>query len=185
MCCFSDKLSSANLCEPPRLRRLMVFTSSLNRGGRRGSQSSRAANKTREKEFLAKTQRSAERPQRKTCQKNKTPRGCFAEVLLRLAPLRSSDFMRLHQDPTILYFSNVQLPHHQAKRRALEDEGRRSLSRTQKGLLIWSGCALAGAEAIKHVSLSETASTAVGAVELILAIATGIAFGLTVSKRGA
>ena len=59
------------------------------------------------------------------------------------------------------------------------------MTRTQKGLLIWSVCALAGAEAIKYVSLSETASTAVGAVELILAIATGVAFGLSVSKPNA
>ena len=50
-------------------------------------------------------------------------------------------------------------------------------------LLLWSVLALGGAYAIKHVPLSETASTIVGAIELILAVATGVAFGLTVSHR--
>jgi len=59
------------------------------------------------------------------------------------------------------------------------------MTKLQKGLLVWSVCALAGAEAIKHVPLSETVSTTIGAAELVLAIATGIVFGLSVSKRGA
>ena len=85
-----------------------------------------------------------------------------------------------HRDPPVHCFPiKGRLPN----RRQILNE--RILTRTQKGLLIWSVFALAGAEAIKHVSLSETASTAVGAVELILAIATGIAFGLSVSKSKA
>lgn len=52
-----------------------------------------------------------------------------------------------------------------------------ALSKAQKGLLAWSAGFLLLAEAVKRVRIEGRAATIVGLVELLLAIATGIAFG--------
>jgi len=57
------------------------------------------------------------------------------------------------------------------------------MSKLQKWLLAWSIVGLALAEWVKHLPMGTRTTTIVGGVELILAIATGIAFGIsTVNK---
>jgi hypothetical protein len=57
------------------------------------------------------------------------------------------------------------------------------ISTSQKWLLGWTGVFILGAALLKQVQLSETTSVALGLVELLLAIATGVAFGLAVSRQ--
>ena len=61
------------------------------------------------------------------------------------------------------------------------DMGSSSLSRAQKALLAWSAGFLLSAEVIKRFRVEGRAATIVGLIELLLAIATGIAFGITVT----
>lgn len=51
------------------------------------------------------------------------------------------------------------------------------LSRAQKALLAWSAGFLLLAEAVKRMRIEGRAATIVGLIELLLAIATGVAFG--------
>jgi hypothetical protein len=51
------------------------------------------------------------------------------------------------------------------------------LSRAQKALLAWSAGFLLLAEAVKRIRIEGPAATIIGLIELLLAIATGIAFG--------
>lgn len=57
------------------------------------------------------------------------------------------------------------------------------ISRTQRWLLAWSALALTAAFIVKQIEMDERTAVIVGAVEVLLAIATGIAFGLSVSTR--
>lgn len=57
------------------------------------------------------------------------------------------------------------------------------LSRMQTWLLLWSALALAATLIMRQVELDERATVIVGVVEVVIAIATGIAFGLSVSTR--
>lgn len=57
------------------------------------------------------------------------------------------------------------------------------LSKAQKWLLVGSGALLVLAVVIRRVPMSEKMTMAVGLIELILAIAAGIAFGFAASKR--
>jgi len=54
---------------------------------------------------------------------------------------------------------------------------RSELSKSQKALLAWSAGFLIFAEAVKRLRIEGRAATIVGLVELLLAIATGVAFG--------
>lgn len=56
------------------------------------------------------------------------------------------------------------------------------MSRTQKLLLALGVALLVGAEIIKRISLSENGTMIAGLVEVLLAIAIGIAFGFTKSS---
>jgi hypothetical protein len=51
------------------------------------------------------------------------------------------------------------------------------LSKAQKGLLAWSAGFLLLAEGVKRMRIEGRAATIVGLIELVLAIATGVAFG--------
>ena len=51
------------------------------------------------------------------------------------------------------------------------------LSKAQKALLAWSAGFLLLAEGVKRMHIEGRAATIVGLVELLLAIATGVAFG--------
>lgn len=53
----------------------------------------------------------------------------------------------------------------------------RDLSKAQKALLAWSIGFLLLAEGVKRMRIEGRAATIVGLVELILAVATGVAFG--------
>ena len=57
------------------------------------------------------------------------------------------------------------------------------MSKFQKWLLAWSVIGLALAEWIKHIPMETRTTTVVGGVELVLAIATGIAFGVSTVKK--
>lgn len=58
-----------------------------------------------------------------------------------------------------------------------------ALSKSQKALLIWSTAFLVLAQLIKYLNIQGKAATRVGLVELLLAIATGIAFGIAASAK--
>ena len=51
------------------------------------------------------------------------------------------------------------------------------LSKAQKALLAWSAGFLLLAEVVKRLRIEGRAATIVGLIELLLAIATGVAFG--------
>jgi hypothetical protein len=51
------------------------------------------------------------------------------------------------------------------------------LSKAQKGLLAWSAGFLLLAEGVKQMRIEGRTATIVGLIELLLAIATGVAFG--------
>jgi hypothetical protein len=51
------------------------------------------------------------------------------------------------------------------------------LSKAQKALLAWSAGFLLCAEGVKRLRIEGRAATIVGLAELVLAIATGVAFG--------
>jgi hypothetical protein len=57
------------------------------------------------------------------------------------------------------------------------------MSKSQKWLLAWSVVGLALAEWIKHLPMETRTTTIVGGVELVLAIATGIAFGISTVRK--
>ena len=57
------------------------------------------------------------------------------------------------------------------------------MSKLQKWLLGWSVIGLGLAEWIKRVPMGTRTTTIVGGVELVLAIATGIAFGISTVKK--
>jgi len=57
------------------------------------------------------------------------------------------------------------------------------MSKWQKLLLCWSVAGLAAAEYVRHIRFSDRAQMFVGALEVLLAIATGIAFGLAAKGR--
>jgi hypothetical protein len=58
------------------------------------------------------------------------------------------------------------------------------MSKWQKVLLCWSVVVLGGAEWIKHIHLSDRTEILVGAVEIVAAVLTGVAFGIaTISKK--
>ena len=57
--------------------------------------------------------------------------------------------------------------------------GNSGLTKSQKVLLFWSAGLLLSAEAIKRLRVEGRAATIVGLIELLLAIATGIAFGIS------
>jgi hypothetical protein len=57
-----------------------------------------------------------------------------------------------------------------------------ALSKAQKGLLAWSTAFLVLAEVIKYFNVQGRAATAIGLVEVVLAIATGVAFGVAASR---
>lgn len=53
-----------------------------------------------------------------------------------------------------------------------------NLSKAQKILLAWSAGFLLMAEGVKRMRIEGRAATIVGLIELLVAIATGVAFGL-------
>lgn len=57
------------------------------------------------------------------------------------------------------------------------------LSKAQKVLLIWSVGFLFLAEGVKLMRIEGRAATIVGLIELLLAIATGVAFGWTTTAN--
>ncbi len=57
------------------------------------------------------------------------------------------------------------------------------LSKTQKGLLVWTTGFIASAEIVKRMQVEGRAATIVGLVELMLAIGTGIAFGFAAMAK--
>ena len=57
------------------------------------------------------------------------------------------------------------------------------LSRAQKGLLAWTAGFIGLAEIVKHLRVEGRAATIVGLTELLLAIGTGIAFGLAAMPK--
>jgi hypothetical protein len=58
-----------------------------------------------------------------------------------------------------------------------------ALSKVQKALLVWSMAFLVLAELIKYSNIDERVATRIGLVEVLLAIGTGIAFGVATSAR--
>jgi len=52
------------------------------------------------------------------------------------------------------------------------------MSRWHLILVCWSVVAVAGAEYVRHLQLTDRTQTLVGAAEVALAVATGIAFGI-------
>lgn len=58
-----------------------------------------------------------------------------------------------------------------------------ALSKTQKGLLAWTAGFIALAEIVKSMRVEGRAATLVGLIELMLAIGTGIAFGLAAMAK--
>jgi hypothetical protein len=58
------------------------------------------------------------------------------------------------------------------------------LSKAQKGLLAWSAGFLLSAEIIKRFRFEGRAATILGLIELLLAIATGVAFGIAATADG-
>ena len=57
------------------------------------------------------------------------------------------------------------------------------MSKWQKLLFCWSLVALAGAEYVTHLHLADRTQRLVGAIEVVLAIATGIAFGIASTRK--
>jgi hypothetical protein len=57
------------------------------------------------------------------------------------------------------------------------------LSRMQKALLVWSVAFCILAESAKYLSFDVKAAARIGLIEVLLAIATGIAFGVSASIR--
>jgi len=57
------------------------------------------------------------------------------------------------------------------------------MSKWQKILLGWSVVALAAAEYVRHLHLGDRAQVWVGATEILLAIATGAAFGVVSIRK--
>ncbi|HWC77565.1 MAG TPA: hypothetical protein VG778_08880 [Blastocatellia bacterium] len=57
------------------------------------------------------------------------------------------------------------------------------MPKPQKRLLIWSSALMLIAFALQRVGMGQRAAIAVGVIEVLLAIGTGIAFGLEVSKQ--
>jgi len=57
------------------------------------------------------------------------------------------------------------------------------MSRLQVILVCWSVVALAGAEYVRHLQLADRTQMLVGAAEVALAIATGIAFGIATVRN--
>ncbi|HST21279.1 MAG TPA: hypothetical protein VLR90_09200 [Blastocatellia bacterium] len=57
------------------------------------------------------------------------------------------------------------------------------LSRTQKILLAWSVIFLILAEVVKLLHIEGKAATRIGLVEVVVAMLTGIAFGITASAK--
>ena len=57
------------------------------------------------------------------------------------------------------------------------------LSKTQKALLVWSVAFFILAELAKYLRFEGKAATRIGLIEVLLAIATGIAFGVSASIR--
>jgi hypothetical protein len=57
------------------------------------------------------------------------------------------------------------------------------LSRMQTLLLVWSVLVLTAVIAIRQVQLDERETVIVGAIEVVIAIITGVAFGLTANTR--
>jgi hypothetical protein len=58
-----------------------------------------------------------------------------------------------------------------------------ALSKTQKAMLVWCMAFLVAAELIKYFSIDERVATKIGLIEVLLAICTGIAFGVATSAR--
>ena len=61
----------------------------------------------------------------------------------------------------------------------------KNLTSTQKALLVWSILFLIAAEAVKFLPLGGRTVKLVGLLELLLAMATGVAIGITASFRKA
>jgi hypothetical protein len=57
------------------------------------------------------------------------------------------------------------------------------MTKAYKILIAWSALALASAEALKQLPISDKATLLVGAVEIVLAVITGIAFGFVTVKN--
>jgi len=57
------------------------------------------------------------------------------------------------------------------------------MSRWQRILLCWAVLGFAAAEYVKRLHLSDRAQLIVGVIELTLAIATGIAFGIAAIRK--
>jgi hypothetical protein len=57
------------------------------------------------------------------------------------------------------------------------------LSRMQKALLLWSVIFLILAEAVKHLHFEGRAATKIGLIEVVVAMLTGIAFGVATSTN--
>jgi hypothetical protein len=57
------------------------------------------------------------------------------------------------------------------------------LSKIQKLLLAWTALFIIAAEVIKQMRFEGRAATLIGLAELLLAVATGIAFGVAASAR--
>jgi len=58
------------------------------------------------------------------------------------------------------------------------------LTKFQKALLAWTAGFMLLAEAVKRVHIEGRVATLVGFIELFLAIATGIAFGIAATANG-
>jgi len=56
-------------------------------------------------------------------------------------------------------------------------------SRFQIVLLVWGVCALVAAEIIRYSAASEKTETLIGLVEVLVAIATGLAIGWTILRK--
>lgn len=58
----------------------------------------------------------------------------------------------------------------------------REMSSQQKKLLLCGGCLILIALGIQRLQMSQKMAVVVGLVEVLLAVVTGVAFGITVSK---
>lgn len=58
-----------------------------------------------------------------------------------------------------------------------------ALSKAQKAILIWSVAFLILAQLVKYLNFEGKAATRIGLLEVLLAIGTGIAFGIAASTR--
>jgi hypothetical protein len=57
------------------------------------------------------------------------------------------------------------------------------MSTRQKLLLLWSGVLMALALVAQRIQMGHRAAITIGLIEVLLAIGTGIAFGISVSER--